>query len=292
MDVTLNLLVNAIVAGILLGGFYAAVSIGISISFGMLDIVNIAHPAFIILGSYIAYIVNVNFGVDPILAVFILSPAFFVLGVAMYRWYHLAFERRGRESLSGLAFFFGILFIGEVALLLVFGVDYRTVNTPYIGPSFALTGNISVSMRLFVPFLVSLAMVIGVQLYMSKTFTGRCILAVSQNQTALQLMGANPQRIKAIAFGLSIATAAVAGAFLIIIQPVEPSIGREYIGRIFAICVLGGLGSFSGMVIAAVLLGIVESLTATFFGPSWAPAVAFGVLLVTLAVRPSGILGR
>ena len=105
-------------------------------------------------------------------------------------------------------------------------------------------------------------------------------------------MAANPVKIKRIAFGLSIATASLAGACLIIIQPVEPSIGREYIGRIFAICVLGGLGSFPGMIIAAMTLGIVESLTSTFFGPSWAPAVAFGVLLVTLAVRPSGILGR
>jgi branched-chain amino acid transport system permease protein len=105
-------------------------------------------------------------------------------------------------------------------------------------------------------------------------------------------MAADPVRIKRIAFGLSIATASLAGAFLIIIQPVEPSIGREYIRRIFAICVLGGLGSFPGMMIAAATLGIAESLTATFFGPSWAPAVAFGILLITLAVRPSGILGR
>jgi branched-chain amino acid transport system permease protein len=105
-------------------------------------------------------------------------------------------------------------------------------------------------------------------------------------------MAANPTKIKRIAFGLSFATAALGGAAMIIIQPVEPSIGREYIGRIFAICVLGGLGSFPGMVIAAITLGIVESMTATFFGPSWAPAVAFGVLLLTLAVRPSGILGR
>jgi branched-chain amino acid transport system permease protein len=105
-------------------------------------------------------------------------------------------------------------------------------------------------------------------------------------------MAADPVRIKRIAFGLSFATAAIAGAILIVIQPVEPSIGRDYIGRVFAICVLGGLGSFTGMVIAAMTLGIAESLTATFFGPSWAPAVSFGVLLVTLAVRPSGILGR
>jgi len=105
-------------------------------------------------------------------------------------------------------------------------------------------------------------------------------------------MAANPSRVKRIAFGISIATASVAGALLIIIQPVEPSIGRDYIGRIFAICVLGGMTSFPGMLAGAVLIGVVESITATFYGPSWAPAVAFGFLFLTLAVRPAGILGR
>jgi branched-chain amino acid transport system permease protein len=105
-------------------------------------------------------------------------------------------------------------------------------------------------------------------------------------------MAADPTRIKRVAFGISIATAAMAGAFLIVIQPVEPSIGREYIGRVFAICVLGGLGSLPGTLIAAMLLGIAESFTATFYGPSWAPAVSFGILLLTLAFRPAGILGR
>ena len=99
-------------------------------------------------------------------------------------------------------------------------------------------------------------------------------------------------RLMRIAFGISIATAAVAGALLIIIQPVEPSVGRDYIGRIFAICVLGGLGSMPGTLIAAMLLGVVESLTATFYGPSWSPAVAFGFLLLTLAFRPAGLMGR
>jgi branched-chain amino acid transport system permease protein len=117
-------------------------------------------------------------------------------------------------------------------------------------------------------------------------------MAVSQDQQALQLMAVDPIRIKRIAFGISIATASLAGAFLVIIQPVEPSMGREYIGRVFAICVLGGLGSLPGALIAAMLLGIVESLTATFCGPSWAPAVGFGLLLLTLAFRPAGILGR
>ena len=139
---------------------------------------------------------------------------------------------------------------------------------------------------------LALTMLAVLQLYLSRTFVGRAIMAVSQDQLALQLMAVDPIRIKRIAFGISIATAAVAGALLIIIQPVEPSVGREYIGRIFAICVLGGLGSMPGTLIAAVLLGVVESLTATFYGPSWAPAVAFGFLLLTLAFRPAGLLGR
>jgi branched-chain amino acid transport system permease protein len=291
MEATFNLVVDAVVSGLLLGGFYAAVTIGVSISFGMLDIVNIAHPGFIILGSYVAYIANTTFGTDPILAAIIVLPAFYLLGSAVYQVYYIAFERRGEEALRGLAFFFGLLFITEVTLVLVFGVDYRLVEAPYIGPSLHL-GIVDLPLRLLVPCVVALALVGGLQLFMSHSFLGRAILAVAQDQLALRLMAANPTRIKRIAFALSIATASLAGAVLIVIQPVEPSIGRDYIGRVFAICVLGGMGSFGGTLIAAMALGIVESLTSTFCGPSWAPAVAFGFLLVTLAVRPAGILGR
>jgi branched-chain amino acid transport system permease protein len=282
---------NAVVSGLLLGGFYAAVSIGVGISFGLLDIVNIAHPAFILLGSYAAFIGNTVFGIDPILAAVIALPAFYLLGMLVYQVYYVAFERRDDQSLRGLSFFFGLLFITEVTLVLIFGVDYRLVQAPYIGANLNL-GFIELPFRLLVPFLVSMAMVLGLQYFLAHSFIGRAVQAVAQDQLALRLMAANPVRIKRIAFGLSIATASLAGAILIIIQPVEPSVGREYIGRIFAICVLGGLGSFSGMVIAAMTLGVVETLTSTLFGPSWAPAVSFGVLLITLAVRPSGILGR
>jgi branched-chain amino acid transport system permease protein len=291
MDFPIDLLLNAIVAGLLLGGFYAAVTSGISISFGILDIVNIAHPAFIILGSYIAYTVNTRLGIDPILTCIIMLPAFYVLGAAIYEIYSVAFEKRGREALSGLSFFFGLLFITEVALILVFGVDYRYVEAAYIGPTLRL-GVIDLPLRMLVPCMISILLIGLLQLFLWRTFIGRAIMAVSQDQLALQLMAADPVRIKRIAFGVSIATAAIAGAFLIVIQPVEPSVGREYIGRVFAICVLGGMGSLPGTLIAAMLLGVVESLTATFYGPSWAPAVAFGFLLLTLAFRPSGILGR
>ena len=291
MDFPAALILNAIVAGLLLGGFYAAVSVGISISFGMLDVVNIAHPAFIILGSYIAYIVNERMGVDPIVISLVLSPLFFLLGLLLYRIYYLCFERRGQESLRGLAFFFGILFITEVALVLIFGVDYRMVQTSYSETTWRL-GAVDFPMRLVVPFLVSVAMVVGVQLFLTHSFFGRAVLAVAQDPFALRLMGVDPTRVKEFAFALSIATAGVAGAFLIVIQPVQPAIGREYIGLVFAVCVLGGMGSIWGTLLGAFVLGIAESFTSTFFGPSWAPAVSFGLLLAALALKPSGLLGR
>jgi branched-chain amino acid transport system permease protein len=291
MNFPLDLLANAIVAGVLLGGFYAAVTSGITIAFGILDIVNIAHPAFIILGSYIAYIVNINLGLDPILVSVVMLPAFYALGACVYQVYYVSFERRGQEALRGLAFFFGLLFITEVVLILVFGVDYRYVEAAYIGPTLHF-GFVDLPLRMLIPCLVSLLLILVLQVYLTRTFMGRAIMAVAQDQEALRLMAADPIRIKRIAFGISVATAAMAGAFLIVIQPVEPSVGREYIGRVFAICVMGGMGSLPGTVIAAMLLGVVESFTATFYGPSWAPAVSFGFLLLTLAFRPAGLLGR
>ena len=286
-----DLLINAIVSGLLIGAFYAAVTAGITLSFGVLDIVNIAHPAFIILGSYIAYIVNATFGVDPIITAIVAMPAFYALGAGIYQIYHVSFERRGQESMRGLAFFFGLLFITEVTLVLTFGVDYRYVEAPYIGPTWHFAG-LDMPLRIMVPSVVSVLLIGALQLMLTRTFVGRAIMAVAQDQLALKLMAVDPIRIKRIAFGISIATASLAGAFLIIIQPVEPSVEREYIGRMFAICVLGGMGSLPGTLIAAFLIGIVESLTSTFYGPSWAPAVSFGFLLLTLAVRPAGLLGR
>ncbi len=291
MEIPTALLLNAIIAGLLLGGFYAAVSVGVSISFGMLDVVNIAHPAFIILGSYIAYIVNSQYGFDPILIAVALSPLFFLLGMAIYRVYYLCFEMRGQESLRGLAFFFGILFITEVVLILIFGVDYRLVKTAYSETTWRL-GEIDFPMRLVVPFLISVLMVMGLHVFMKKTFFGRAVLAVAQDQQALRLMGVNPVRIKEVAFAISIATAGVAGAFLVVILPVQPSLGREFIGLVFAVTVLGGMGSIYGALLGAFILGIAESFTSTYAGPSWAPAVSFGLLLLALTFKPSGLLGR
>jgi branched-chain amino acid transport system permease protein len=283
---------NAVVAGLLLGGFYAAMAIGLSIAFGQLDIVNIAHPAFIIIGAYFAYLLNDWYSFDPVLTGILLMPVFFVLGMVVYRVYYASFERTGQESLNGLAFFFGLVFIIEISLILIYGPDTRLVRAPYTETTAWKIGFIDIPPRQAIPFAVSMLTTLGLYLFMSKTFVGRAILAVSQDRQALQLMGANPVKIKQIAFGLALATASIAGALLIVIGPVEPSINREYIGRAFAIVVLGGMGSLPGTVLAAFILGLAESFVNTFANPSWAPAVAFGFLLLTLAIRPSGILGR
>jgi len=286
-----ELLINAIVIGILLGGFYAALSIGLSISFGLLDIVNIAHPAFIILGAFVCFIFNSHYGLDPILVGIIFSPVFFLLGLLIYRIYYERFEKTGAEALRGLAFFFGLMFIIEVILIMYFGVDYQMVQAGYIDYK-AIFGVIDIPFRMFVPFVVAMIMTIGLQLFSSRTFFGRAMQAVAQDSIALRLMGIDPVKIKRIAFGISLATCSIAGALLVIVIPIEPSVGRLYIGQVFAIVVLGGLGSQSGTLIAAMLLGLVESLVTTFFGPSWSPAVAFGALILVLAFKPTGILGR
>jgi branched-chain amino acid transport system permease protein len=267
------------------------VSLGISLVFGLLDIANIAQPAFLILGSYAAYVVNTAFGLDPILAGVLFTPVFYGLGVVVYRVYYTSFERRGEESLRGLVFFFGLLFIIEVSLSLKYGVDYRLVQAAYIGKSIDL-GGVGIAYRLLVPCLVGLAMTLALYLFLGRTFYGRAIMAVSQDAAALRLMGANPVQIKTIAFGIGIAAASLAGALLITISPVVPSSDRDYIGRMFAITVLGGMGSIGGTLVAAVILGVVESLMGTFAGPSWSLAVSFGILLLALAVRPAGLFGR
>jgi len=286
-----DLLANAVVAGLLIGGFYAAVSLGVGLIFGLLEIANIAQPAFVILGSYAAYVLNNSYGIDPILTGLLLTPVFYVLGAVVYRVYYGSFERRGEESLRGLVFFFGILFIIEVSLSILFGVDYRLVQTWYGSRSIEFAG-VGVAFRYLVPFIIGIAMTVSLYLFLGRTFYGRAIMAVSQDRLALRLMGANPVQIKTIAFGLGIAFASLAGALLISITPVIPSTDRDYIGRMFAITVLGGMGSIGGTLVAGIVLGIAESLMATFFGPSWSLAVSFGILLLALAVRPAGLFGR
>jgi branched-chain amino acid transport system permease protein len=289
---SMELLLDAVVLGTLLGCFYAAVSLGLSVSFGLLDVPHVAHPAFLVMASYGVFFLNDRFDIDPLLAGLLITPLLFLFGLAAYRIYYETFERRGTDAgVRGIAFFFGIAFIIEVLIILQFGVDQRSVTASYIGKAWQI-GGMRIPLRMVVAFEVAATLTIVLALYLSRTFMGRAIRAVAQDQEALRLMGANPVRIKQWAFGIATAVLGIAGALLIIVAPVEPTLDRAYIGRTFCVVVMAGLGSITGTLIAAIILGIAEEIVMTLFGASWAPAISFAMLLAVLALRPQGLLGR
>lgn len=287
-----DLLLDAVVLGLLLGCFYAAVSIGLSVTFGLLDVPHVAHPAFLVAAAYGVYILNDLWGIDPLLAGLVLTPVFFAVGLFAYWVYFETFEKRGTDQgVRGIAFFFGIAFIIEVLIIMTMGVDQRSVQAPYIGKSLRLW-DMRIPMRLIVAFGVAMLLTLLLTQYLSRTFTGWAIRAVAQDEGALRLMGANPYKIKQWAFGIGTAVLGMAGALLIIVAPVDPTLDRAYIGRTFCVVVMAGLGSMSGTLAAAIILGVSESIVLTLFGASWAPAISFAMLLAVLAVRPQGLFGR
>ena len=253
---------------------------------------HVAHPAFLVLGAYATYWL-VGLGMDPLVAGVLMMPVFFLFGLAVYQFYYLTFERRGTDlGVRGIAFFFGIAFIVQVGLIVAFGVDQRMVEASYIGTSIEVFGDVRIPQRMIVAFGVALTLTTVLAAYLSRTFTGRAIKAVAQDEGALRLMGADPVRIKRWAFGIATSTCAIAGALLIIVGPVDPNLDRLYIGRTFCVVVLAGMGSMSGTLVAGLILGVAESLVLASVGTAWAPAVAFGILLAVLGVRPAGLFGR
>jgi branched-chain amino acid transport system permease protein len=288
---SMDLLLEAIVFGTLVGCFYATVSFGLSIAFGLLDIPHIAHAAFLVLAAYMTYLLGL-YGVDPLVASLLLIAPFFVFGCLVYRFYYEVFEKRGADAgVRGIAFFFGVAFIVQVFLSLTFGLEQRSVRAAYIGRSLSI-GEMNVPWRLIVALVVAVVLTAGLNIFLTRTFQGRTIRAVAQDQWALRVIGANPVRTKQWAFGIATAAACLGGSLLAIIGPIEPSLDRVYIGRTFCVVVLAGLGSMNGTLMAGIVLGITESLVLTLFGASWAPAVAFGMLLLVLGLRPQGLFGR
>ena len=291
MFFSFELLFEAVLFGLMLGCFYAAVSLGLSDAFGLLDVPHVAHPALLIVGSYGAYMLG-GWGIDPLVSGFLLMPIFFLIGMLLYRFYYETFESRGTAAgVNGLAFFFGVAFIIEVLLVVGFGVDQRSAEADYIGESLRL-GDLRLPYRLLIAAGVALVLTVALSNFFSRTFIGRAIKAVGQDEGALRLMGADPVKIKQLAFGIATSVNALAGAMLIIVSPVEPTMDRIYIGRTFCVVVLAGMGSMKGTLAAGLLLGITESIVLTLFGASWATAVSFGLLLVMLGVRPQGLFGR
>jgi branched-chain amino acid transport system permease protein len=287
-----TLIVNAIVSGILLGGFYAGVSCGLTLCFGLLDVPMVAHPVLIIAAGYCILVLG-WLGLPVLITGLLLTPIFFAFGLLLYSLYYWSFERRGDRDtpMRGLIFFFGITFILEISLVLIFGMDSRMVNTVFAGKSLKI-GIVRMPYRLVVTACCSwmLAGVLGV--YLSRTFSGRAMKAAAQDQMALELVGANSIWIRQLAFALGTATAGIAGALMLIISPINPGLGGYYIGKAFAIAILAGLGSIKGTLVAGLILGLVESIVLATAGTSWTPAIAFGLLIVVFAVRPAGLFGR
>jgi branched-chain amino acid transport system permease protein len=286
-----DLLFESIVTGLLVGGFYAALSVGLSISFGLADIANVAHPAFILFGAYVSLALTQFLGIDPIIAGFVLVVPFYFLGNGLYLFYRGAFERRGESALSGLVLFFGLLILLEVGMQSEFGVGLKAVYTSYSASALSL-GSLNLPLKFVYTALVGVALVVVLQLFLTKTFWGRGIRAVAQDAEALSLMGARPDSIKLVATGVSIAAAAVAGGLVLAVGPISPYQDRLLIGRVFAVVILGGSGSITGALLGGILLGVSENLATIYLGSGWSLAVSAVILLLVLALRPSGLLRR
>ncbi|WP_117194298.1 branched-chain amino acid ABC transporter permease [Rhizobium terrae] len=287
---SIDILLNAVVTGILLGSVYASLALGLGITFGILHIPNIAHPTLVIAGAFFVYTFG-QWGFDPIFAALIGLAPFYILGVALYIFYSRVFERRGGANvLQSLTLFFGLSLVIEILLALSFGSELKSVSVSYIGSSLKL-GLLTIPYRLLIPALLGPVMIAAVWLYLSRTNSGTAIRAVAHEERALSIAGLNPASVKQHAFGIATATAVVAGAALIMIGPVEPFAGRFQIGRVFAIVVLAGMGSIPGSLAIAIIIGVAEALVASYLNPSWAPGVAFAILLLGLAFRPQGLFG-
>ena len=288
--ILLDLALNAVATGILLGSLYALLSLGLAITFGLLHIPNIAHPAFVVAGAYGVAFANAR-GWDPILAGLVGAALFYVLGLLFYEFYLRVFESRGGgNTLQSLTLFFGVSLIVEIGLLLAFGADLRSVTVPYVGRSLTL-GLVTLPYRLLIPAALAPVVVLLLSLYFQRTHSGLAIRAVAHDETAVSIAGIDPTWIKRHAFGMATALAIIAGSALIITAPVDPFAGRLQIGRVFAVVVLAGMGTIPGTLVAALMVGIAESLVTSFVNPSWAPGVAFAMLLGTLAFKPRGLFG-
>jgi branched-chain amino acid transport system permease protein len=289
MMLILDLGLNALVTGIVQGCIYALAALGLAITFGLLHIPNVAHPAMVTGGSYA--VVLSNRYLDPLVAGVLWAIPFYVLGVLLYEFYSRSFESRGRgTSLQALTFFFGISLIIEVSLVVAFQTELRSVEAGYVGRSLAL-GMVVIPYRFLIPAALAPAIIAILWLYLSRTNTGLAIRAVAYEERALQICGLNPAAVKRHAFGIAMALAVLAGAALVVTGPVDPFAGRVHLGRVFAIVVLAGMGSIPGTLLAAILIGVAESFVMAFLSPSWAPGVAFAILLATLGLRPNGLFG-
>jgi branched-chain amino acid transport system permease protein len=285
----MNLLGQILVNGILLGGLYALMALGLALVWGVLNIVNLAHGALIMLGAYVCYYLFMELNLDPFAALPLTMVALFVFGYLLQR-YLLNLVIRA-PMFNTLLITFGIDVVLTYLPQLCFSADYRTINPTYAGSNFELFGTTVPTLRLLA-FVVALVLTCLLWFFLARARLGRAIRATAQNMVAARLYGVEPRRIYALTFGLGAALAGAAGGLYGLVSQVNPYIGGGLTAKSFAIAIIGGLENPLGVVVGGLFLGIVESLTSLYIGPTYADVASFGILVLVLIVRPTGLLGR
>lgn len=283
------LLAQVLASGILLGGLYALMALGLALVWGVLNIVNLSHGALIMLGAYATYFLFTGAGIDPFAALPLAALALFALGYAIQRGI-LNLVIRG-PMFNTLLITFGIEVVLTYLAQLAFSADFRTVNPRYAGASFALAG-VTLPVVQALAFAIAIGLTVAMWLFLLHTRLGRGIRAAAQNLTAARLYGVSPKRIYAFTFGLGAALAGVAGGLYGTVSQVNPYIGAPLTAKSFAIAIIGGLDNPLGVIVGGLFIGIVESLTALYAGPTLRDVASFGILVLVLIVRPGGLLGR
>ena len=280
---------QAILNGILTGALYALVGMGMALIFGVMRIVNFAHGAFLMLGMYATYVLFQRAGLNPYFAFLIAGLLLFVFGYAVYMG--LLRPIRGQTDFMDILMTMGLSLILIDAVQLYFGADYHQINIPLLSRNLSLGAEISLNAPWLVSFAIALGCAALLYFVVMRTMFGRAARAIAQNRYSAPLVGINVNRVQAIAFGVGVAAAGVAGGLLLPVFYLYPEVGNQFTLKAFVLVVLGGMGSIQGAAAAGVVLGIVESLTSLYWGNEWAMAVDFVIFLLVLSLRPSGIFG-
>jgi branched-chain amino acid transport system permease protein len=281
---------EAVVDGILVGGVYGLMAVGLTLIFGVLDIINIAQGILVILGAYLSYALSVHLHIDLFVGLFLTVPAMFVVGVAIYWAFIRPLRGRERTSMSLLASY-AVAIILEGILYWIFSPNYVQLNAWYVTASVRVFGFYLPYIYLF-GFALAVALVVVLYLILYRTRFGRSVRATMQDQTASRLIGINVNRVAAVTFGIGVAVTAAGGmVYGATSGGFNPNSGYDLISRLLAIIILGGLGSIGGALVAGVFMITLESVV-TIWSPNWATAVFYLSLVIVLTFRPTGLFGR
>jgi len=285
----MHLFIQACILGLLTGGVYALMASGLTLAFGVMRVINVAQGAMIILGAYLSYSLFKHAGIDPLIGILIITPVMFLVGMALQLVFIRPLRVDEREELSLLVTWAIALGI-EGLLSLIYSTTYRSTITSYADSSITVLG-FHISVVRLVAFGASAVLVGLLYLLLARTGLGRSIRATVQNPTSARLLGIDADRVSAIGFGISVATATAAGAVFGMVFPFNPGSHYDLISRLLTIIVLGGLGSLGGAVVAALFMGVAEAVFAAEISPTWSSFAFFIVLIAVLVVRPQGLFG-